>query len=51
MKGTKKLLKRYGGVICSFAMAVATLASQSCRLRLYEPEEPKALREFIKQKD
>lgn len=46
----KKIIIKYGKSICSLAMSMALLASQSCRLRLYEPKEPEGLREFAKRK-
>ena len=40
------LIRKHGVKLCSLAMCISVLASQSCRARLYEPKEPEGLRDF-----
>jgi cyclic lactone autoinducer peptide len=47
----KKIIGKYGNLVCSFALAGSNLTTNYCRCFLYEPEEPKGLEEFKKHVD
>lgn len=45
-----KLICNYGKQLCLLAFCVASLASEICRARFYQPEEPAGLEDFIRNK-
>lgn len=46
----RKILVKYGNVLCALAVLVAPMAARTCRLLYYEPKEPEGLDEFVKRK-
>jgi cyclic lactone autoinducer peptide len=47
MKSTiMKFICKYGARLCAVALAVAPLASEACKMKYYQPEEPEGLRDF-----
>ncbi|MGN0395385.1 MAG: cyclic lactone autoinducer peptide [Coprococcus sp.] len=47
MKGfINNIVKRYGAALCALVIAVAPIAVNSCRYKLYQPKEPDGLEEF-----
>ncbi len=41
-----KVIRTYGGFLCSVALVIATDISSGCRTLLYEPSVPKGFDEF-----
>ena len=41
---------KYGCKLCAVAVAIAPLASEACKVKYYQPEEPVGLRDFAMKK-
>lgn len=47
-KKIKKMIQKHGGVVTTFAILAATMASGACRSVLYEPKEPEGIERLKK---
>ena len=41
---------KYGCKLCAAAVVIAPLASEACKVKYYQPEEPAGLRDFAMKK-
>lgn len=41
---------KYGCKLCAVAVVIAPLASEACKVKYYQPEEPAGLRDFAMKK-
>lgn len=50
MQNIKKFMRLIGNMLCMAACLVAPMASEVCRGKCYQPEEPEGLEEFVRKK-
>lgn len=45
-----KIVKKYGSIFCTLAIAIAPAVSQGCFFKFYQPEEPENFKKMMKMK-